>query len=350
MKLQYWLLALLTCVFYAHAAPTGYCVPDNGKYHNYLNFTEQFSITDNIAGTTTLIDVNNNNTSFKGTCYCLTGPNQSYDHTYITSVVNPALEPAGSRNNVAYFNLNENVDIGLLVYILGVGYTAVPFDHLPNKTGTPYQCHNGVSSATSFYSGGSGLVYLYVKKAFTGVMTIPATLVANIYATIDPRTVSNEIISDVIVQGTVTVPQSCEIDGGQAIVFDFNKILASEFSSTKGKALTDRKITRTVNIKCTNMMFYDKLDATLHASAVASDNSMIATDNEDVGIKVYDKYNREVNTNGGALEAETTKIPDIMGDTLGTLTFSSAPASATGARPKPGQFNATATLTIEIAH
>ena len=93
---------------------------------------------------------------------------------------------------------------------------------------------------------------------------------------------------------------------------------------------------------------YDVL--TLHASAVASDNSMIATDNEDVGIKVYDKYNREVNTNGGALEAETTKIPDIMGDTLGTLTFSSAPASATGARPKPGQFNATATLTIEIAH
>lgn len=168
MKLQYGLLALLTCVFYAHAAPTGYCAPDNGKYHNYLNFTEQFSITDNIAGTSTLINVNNNNTSFKGTCYCLTGPNQSYDHTYITSVVNPALVPAGSRNNVAYFNLNDNVDIGLLVYILGVGYTAVPFDHLPNKTGTPYQCYNGVSSATTFYSGGSGQIYLYVKKPSPG--------------------------------------------------------------------------------------------------------------------------------------------------------------------------------------
>ena len=76
-----------------------------------------------------------------------------------------------------------------------------------------------MSSATSFYSGGSGLVYLYVKKAFTGVMTIPATLVANIYATIDPRTVSNEIISDVIVQGTVTVPQSCEIDEGAGHCF-----------------------------------------------------------------------------------------------------------------------------------
>lgn len=69
------------------------------------------------------------------------------------------------------------------------------------------------------------------------------------------------------------------------------------------------------------MMFYDKLDATLHASAVASDNSMIATDNEDVGIKVYDKYNREVNTNGGALEAETTKIPDIMGIRWARLHF-----------------------------
>lgn len=48
-------------------------------------------------------------------------------------------------------------------------------------------------------------------------MTIPATVVANIYATIDPRTVSNEIISDVIVQGTVTVPQSCEIDEGRPL-------------------------------------------------------------------------------------------------------------------------------------
>lgn len=350
MKLQYWLLALCAAAFFTQASPTGYCVADNGRYHNYLNFTEQFSIVNNKAGAATLIDVNNSSTSFKGTCYCLTEPNKSYDHTYITSRINPALAAAGTKNNVPYFNLNENVDIGLLIYILGIGYTAVPFDHLPNKVDDSYQCHNGISSSTTFYSGGSGMIYLYVKKPFTGVMTIPQTVIANIYATIDPHTVSNDIIADVIVQGTVTVPQSCEIDEGQAILFDFNKILASEFASTKGQALSAHKITRTVNIKCTNMMYYNTLGATLHASPVNTDEKMIGTDNPDVGIKIYDKHNREINVNSGALEVDTTKIPDVMGDTLGTLTFSGAPASATGARPKPGQFSATATLTIEIAN
>lgn len=168
MKPQYWLLALLTSVFYAHAAPTGYCVPDNGKYHNYLDFSQYFTTSDNMAGTTTLINVHNNNTSFEGTCYCLTGPNQSYDHTYITSVINPALAPAGNRNNVAYFNLNEYVDIGLLVYILGIGYTAVPFDHLPNKTGTPYQCHDGVSSTTTFLAAARGRSICTLKNLSPG--------------------------------------------------------------------------------------------------------------------------------------------------------------------------------------
>ncbi|EFN7774224.1 fimbrial protein, partial [Escherichia coli] len=32
----------------------------------------------------------------------------------------------------------------------------------------------------------------------------------------------------------------------------------------------------------------------------------------------------------------------------GSVTFSAAPASLTGARPSPGQFTATATITVEI--
>ncbi|EOW1111107.1 fimbrial protein, partial [Enterobacter kobei] len=255
------------------------------------------------------------------------------------------------RNNISYYYLNKYLDIGLQIYILGVGYTTVPFDHLPNDIGGTYRCHNGVSSQTTFYSGGSGFIYLYVKKQFTGTITIPSMVMANIYATIDPRTVSNEIISDVIVQGSVTVPQTCEIDEGQAIMIDFKSILASEFSANRGQAVSSRKITRQVNIKCSNMMFTDTLGATFHASAATADSTMVATDNPDVGIKIYDKHNREINVNGGELEAETTKMPvTLEGETLGTLTFSSAPASATGSRPAPGPFNGTATLTIEIGH
>ena len=244
MKPQFWLFTLFFAAFFLQAAPTGYCVPDNGKYHNYFTVAEQLTTLDNLVGMQHMIDMNNSTTSFKGTCYCQTGKNESYDHAYITSVVNPALQPTTSRNNISYYYLNKYLDIGLQIYILGVGYTTVPFDHLPNDIGGTYRCHNGVSSQTTFYSGGSGFIYLYVKKQFTGTITIPSMVMANIYATIDPRTVSSEIISDVIVQGSVTVPQTCEIDEGQAIMIDFKSILASEFSANRGQAVSSRKITR----------------------------------------------------------------------------------------------------------
>ncbi|WP_407211430.1 fimbrial protein [Enterobacter kobei] len=144
MKPQFWLFTLFFAAFFLQAAPTGYCVPDNGKYHNYFTVAEQLTTLDNLVGMQHMIDMNNSTTSFKGTCYCQTGKNESYDHAYITSVVNPALQPTTSRNNISYYYLNKYLDIGLQIYILGVGYTTVPFDHLPNDIGGTYRCHNGV--------------------------------------------------------------------------------------------------------------------------------------------------------------------------------------------------------------
>ncbi|MEI9484205.1 fimbrial protein [Enterobacter cancerogenus] len=348
MKSRFWLFALFLAAFFARSAPTGYCVPDNGVYHNNFQFAEQLTMFDNLVGMIHSVMIDNGTMSFKGTCYCLTGKNETYKYAYITSIVNPALRPTAVRRDINYYDLNDQLDIGLTMYVLGKGYISVPFDHMPNDTGGHYGCHDGISSATTFYSGGSGFVYLYVKRHFTGVVTVPRTVVANIYATIDPQTVSHEVIADVIIEGTLTVPQTCEIDEGQAIMFDFKRILASEFPSTKGEALDRHKITRQVNIKCSNMFTTDKLGATIQASGSSPDGTMVATNNPDVGIKIYDKRGREVNVNGGALSAETTQSPATTGDMLGTLTFSGAPASATGAKPQPGPFSATATLTIEI--
>ncbi|EFE3117768.1 TPA: fimbrial protein, partial [Escherichia coli] len=39
---------------------------------------------------------------------------------------------------------------------------------------------------------------------------------------------------------------------------------------------------------------------------------------------------------------------NVFGEKAGSVTFSAAPASLTGARPAPGTFTATATITIEI--
>ncbi len=69
---------------------------------------------------------------------------------------------------------------------------------------------------------------------------------------------------------------------------------------------------------------------------------MVATDNADVGIKIYNKSNAEVSVNNGKLPADMGNTT-IFGRKNGSVTFSAAPASFTGARPQPGVFNATAT-------
>ncbi|EHK4177556.1 TPA: fimbrial protein, partial [Escherichia coli] len=54
-----------------------------------------------------------------------------------------------------------------------------------------------------------------------------------------------------------------------------------------------------------------------------------------------------INVNGGELPTDMGKS-NVFGEKAGSVTFSAAPASLTGARPAPGTFTATATITIEI--
>lgn len=344
----FWLFTLLIPVLTASAAPTGYCVANEGTHHNYFDVTKTFSYYDNMAGIIVSSTTSADNATFKGTCYCLTGRNQVSETTYFTSVMNPSLSSAGTHNNQSFFWLNDFLDIAMETYILGVGFVKLPYDHIPNEQDA-HRCKEGVDNNITFYSGGSATVSLYVKKPIVGTMTIPLTLSSSIYATLDPHTVSHHYIADIMIKGSITVPQSCEISEGETLVIDFKKILASEFPAVKGQALNNHKITRKVAVRCSNIGKYQSINAHISAASAGTEDDMIQTSNPDVGIKIYDKQGREVNVNGGELVTDITSLPSgMMGDKNGEITFSSTPASATGAKPQPGFFNATATLTIEI--
>lgn len=89
--------------------------------------------------------------------------------------------------------------------------------------------------------------------------------------------------------------------------------------------------------------------SSLHADPVDSDALMMKVNgNDDVGIVIYDKWNRQVNVNGGRMDMDQGVNND--GAQSNSLTFTAAPASATGAQPKPGTFEAWATITLEIEH
>ncbi|EIH4937307.1 long polar fimbrial minor subunit LpfD-O113, partial [Shigella flexneri] len=255
------------------------------------------------------------------------------------------------HSNINYYDLNPNLDVGIAIDILGVGYVNAPFEyHANNPSGnTKYNCNR--IEPLSISSGAKAIVYFYIKKTFAGKLIIPETKIVTLYGTIsrDTPVDYSQPMADVYIRGDITAPQSCEINNLKPVCFDFKEIPAADFSSVVGSAVTTHKITKTVTIECENLgiLNTDDISTSFYATEPNTDNSMVVTSNSNVGIKIYDKNNKEIKVNGGELPTDMDKST-VYGEKSGSVTFSAAPASLTGARPAPGQFTATATITVEI--
>jgi type 1 fimbria pilin len=324
-------------------AADSYCLADGGTHNSILNFSgKTISTTQNHAGQMVNQHVDNGDV-YQGFCYC----NNDFDNVYYTAKGNPGLSTTANRNNIQYYDLNENLDVGISISIYKSGYINVPFTNQANGSTGYYSCVNN-KNIGAYSSGSDAIIYFYIKEPFIGKVTIPRTLVASLYGkTSRLGQDSVEPLSNVYIQGDITAPQECEINGGQVIIFDFGQIPASEFSSTAGAAIANRKQSVSVSVKCTGMAEGQDVDISLNAMQSGSYPTMLQTDHADVGIKVYDESGNEVDVNGGNMANEMGPRT-VLGDQNGTFTFSAAPASATGKRPAPKTFDATATLTIEL--
>ncbi len=72
-----------------------------------------------------------------------------------------------------------------------------------------------------------------------------------------------------------------------------------------------------------------------YATEPSTDNSMVVTSNPNVGIKIYDKNNKEINVNGGELPTDMGKS-NVFGEKAGSVTlfFLLLLQAYTGARPR----------------
>ena len=64
---------------------------------------------------------------------------ESFPIYIIQSRINQALSYAGVHSNVNYYDLNPNLDVGIAIDILGVGYVNAPFDYHANKPSGRYK-------------------------------------------------------------------------------------------------------------------------------------------------------------------------------------------------------------------
>ncbi|MDF3829730.1 MULTISPECIES: fimbrial protein [unclassified Pseudocitrobacter] len=338
-----------------YAANDGTCATRGGTHTLSLNFPlTTVSSQNNVPGKT-LMDIANATSaeSYSVLCNCdLAHSNGAYHEIFYTADPAPGMVYDQTISGLSFYNLNQYVNVGSKISVLNAGYNGVPFEHVSNKTTTTnHTCGGSKTTAVgvNLTTGTNARVSFNIKRSINGTVVIPMTDIALLYANISSTTTRGEPIAKVRISGSLTAPQSCQINAGQVVNFDFNTIPASAFSSTVGQAITSRKITKTVNIECTGMgdASTQGLDVSFTGTNRSSDDTMVATDNTDVGIKVYNKSNVEISTNNGKLPADMEST-SVSGHKNGSVTFSAAPASLTGARPQPGVFNATATLTIEF--
>jgi len=273
--------------------------------------------------------------NYNVTCSCPAGT--SYSPGYVTTRV-PDTGLAYSDGTLNFYNISDTLAVASAVWIQGNvrRNVATPFASVSNDTASP--CSRGV-----FATGSRGAVSLYFKRPFVGVQTIPRTKVVDVYIATDPSTQSTTPVSTVWMSGTVTVPQSCEINGGGVITVPFGNVLSGDIS-TKGemaKNFTPKKVD--LNVACTNISEGVKVSLSFQGTPDANDPTALSTTNADVGVRIQDP-------NGATVAPLNGRLPIAMDYTAqaGTSSINLFPFNTSGKEPDLGDFSATATIRAEI--
>jgi len=357
--------AVLTVpVSQAIAARDGSCfvvdargTPTGSPYNYTLNLNgATIPAQDNKAGTEVrdLATISSGST-YDVSCNCTSGIAALYTNVYYTATSPLAVDK--TVGSYTYYRLNDNLSIATSMHVLGRGNIPVPFESEPNIIANGTYCNSSPTesrnngSIAQLDTGSSIVLSFYVNKPFVGRVSVPATVVADLYGGINATTsvASTTKLAEIRIVGDIVAPQSCEITDGQNILVDFGPIPRSEFSSTAGTAITSHKVTKQVQVQCTGMLDENIVYSTFNGDPVDANGTMLRVPgNDDVGITIYDKWDKVVNVNGGKMDMDMGV--NNGGAEKNSLTFSAAPASATGATPAPGTFEAYATITLEITN
>jgi type 1 fimbria pilin len=342
MKLTYLLKPIIGGIFalcsLSSFAATGWCTADSGTYPYNVTFDKAYNDPlQNAIGTTYKRTYQwDLGGTFKGGCDC----------TYATRVAFikasvPGLSFSRTVDGLNFYTLNKYLEVATEAYVSGnyAKYAATPFDNINNGAGDT--C--GQSTRLTFATGSKGYVSLYIASPFVGQVVIPQTKILDIFASKESNSFGNIPISSVYISGSVTVPQSCDINAGQVINVDFEGINAGNIK-TKGEnasGFTPKVVNMT--LACNNISEGVKIKLSISGEASSGDPTALATSNNDIGVRILNAAGEPVSPNEGGLPVNM----DYAAQT-GTSSMSLAPMNVTGNVPSSGEFNATATIRAEM--
>lgn len=327
----------LLCLFSATSfAATGWCTTTGGtKIYNFSFIKTFTSPSDNTAGM-----------YFNRTYEWNLGGNYAADcdctgsaMTYYKAEVPGNLTASRNYSGLNFYSLNQYIEVATELYVGGaaIRYIATPF---ANESNLYSSACKGI---TNWSSGANGYVSLYFTKPFVGQVIIPSTKILDLFGTKTSGSYSGVPMTSIYMSGSVTVPQSCNINAGQVINVDFENIMSNDLR-TPG-AIANGFTPKVVNmtLACNNISDGVVVSLSFTGQPAVGDPTALATNKSDIGVRVRDVNNAIVSPNGGRLPV-TFDYPSQSGSSTMTL----APMNVTGNTPPIGRFDAVATINAEI--
>ncbi|MCE9890314.1 fimbrial protein [Kluyvera intermedia] len=298
------------------------------------NFDVTTSLTadTNVAGKTTQV-VRSGDIHMNAVCPQEAGNSNTY--TYRSYVSNyPVVETSG---NWKYLQLNGYLEGALKVTdsVAGDIYAPANYAKMGGDSCVPKGCNFPVSDSNI-------TLQIKIAKPFVGNVTIPQTNLFNVYINRTNTSSFGTPVYTISFSGSITVPQSCEVNSNQVITIDFGTLSSGNFKTKGQKPAGFMPVTEQVPVKCSGgVTEMASLSFRFQGTADSNEPTAIATDNKDIAVQFTDN-------SGNVIIPNTGTIPFQLQNYIATVPFSVAPISATGNKPLQGVFHAQAYIVVDF--
>ncbi|MFW1948061.1 fimbrial protein [Acinetobacter bereziniae] len=201
-----------------------------------------------------------------------------------------------------------------------------------------------VSQGRPFTVNDSNLIFrIKVVKPFVGEISIPSKTLFTVKAVTNNYPYNGPPIYTISYTGRIIAPQSCMVNSGNVMEFNFGDITATAFSQAGvgGKPSTVNPQTKNISIRCSNMNAAAILSLRIEAEKANGD--MLVSNNQDIGFKISNLNNNVLIPNN-----LNSTLPFTLNQSQANVTLKAWPVSVTGQKPVAGPFNSRAFIRIDF--
>lgn len=274
------------------------------------------------------------------------GPDATYRFVTTTTRIN-----APEGHAPGWYKLNEYLDFTISSNVIhhydpGNTYYLTPFTNM--RTNGAYidkMEQSSLNPKIQLIYVANGSIKLYLKKAFVGTQTFTLPGILSYWVGVSttgdqnvPIGATNQV-ERLNISGSITIPGYCDFSADQVTDVDFGNIAAPDIAS-KGDSTNSKRVNFDVECSADSGA---KVQIKLTGDADSSDSSVLKTNLNNVGVKIYDNENKAINVNGGILPITL----DAASGT-GSTYITAFPYHTDDANPEIGSFSAQLTANVTV--